>query len=127
MVLTQSVVFINVITNNDFDGAELSAYNGQTSFEDGKRESYAATFGTSTEKTSVLMNVSYVKQEPIMGADREISSVPIYGLPANISASGGRASPTTPYGQFSVLNGGATKRSYTLDQSKNWLCGKPSL
>ncbi len=109
---------INVITNNDFDGAELAVYNGQTSFEDGKRESYSATFGTSTEKTGMLLNISYVKQEPIMGADREISSVPIYGLPANISAAGGRASPTTPYGQFSVFNGGATKRSHTLDPSK---------
>lgn len=109
---------INVITNDNFDGAELSAYNGQTSFEDGKREAYSATFGSSTEKSSVLMNVSYVKQEPIMGADREISSVPIFGLPANITASGGRASPTTPYGQFSAFNGNATRSSYTLDPSK---------
>ena len=104
---------VNIITKNDFDGAEISAYNGQTSFEDGKRETYSATFGTSTEKSNALINVSYTKQEPIMGGDREISSVPIYGLPANVSINGGRASPTTPYGQFPV-NG----VSMTLDQSK---------
>ncbi len=104
---------VNIITKNDFDGAEVSAYNGQTSYEDGKRETYSATFGTSTEKSNALINVSYTKQEPIMGGDREISSVPIYGLPANVSINGGRASPTTPYGQFPV-NG----VSMTLDQSK---------
>ena len=104
---------VNIITKNDFDGAEVSAYNGQTSFEDGKRETYSATFGTSTEKSNALINVSYTKQEPIMGADREISSVPIFGLPANVSINGGRASGTTPYGQFPVKG-----VSYTLPTGK---------
>lgn len=103
---------VNVITKNDFDGAEVSAYNGQTSFEDGKRETYSATFGSSTEKSNVLLNVSYTKQESIMAADREISAVPIYGLPANVS-NPGRASPTTPYGNFSVDG-----KTYTLTQGK---------
>lgn len=93
---------VNVITKHDFEGAEVSAYTGQTSFEDGKRESFSATFGTTAEKTSVLLNVAYTQQGEIMGGDREISSVPIYGLPANVSSAGGRASPTTPYGQFKV-------------------------
>lgn len=93
---------VNVITKNDFDGVEFSAYNGETSYSDGKRENYAVTVGSTSEKSSVLLNVAYSKQEQIMGGDRAISSVPIYGLPANVSINGGRASPTTPYGQFSV-------------------------
>ncbi len=93
---------VNVITKGDFDGAEVSLYNGQTSESDGKRETYSATFGTSNDKANVLFNVSYTKQESIMGGDREISSVPIYNLPANVAGNGGRASPTTPYGQFRV-------------------------
>jgi len=94
---------VNVITKGDFDGAEVSLYNGETSESDGKRETYTATFGTSNDKANVLFNISYTKQEEIMGADREISSVPIYNIPANVDGNiGGRASPTTPYGQFRV-------------------------
>lgn len=113
---------VNVITKNDFEGAEVSAYNGQTSFEDGKRETYSVTFGTSTEKSNVLMNVSYTKQEPIMGGDREISSVPIYGLPAEVSASGGRASPTTPWGQFSVGGKSYTRKRDAVGCVANQVC-----
>lgn len=101
---------VNVITRQDFDGSEFRAHYGETSESDGRREIYSFTLGSSGEKTSALVNVGYTKQEPIMGGDRKISSVPIYGLPANISATGGRASPVTPYGQYSV--GGV---SYTLD------------
>ena len=108
---------VNVITRNDYDGAELKAYIGETSEGDGRRESYSATFGTTTNKGSALLNVSYTKQEAIMGGDREISSVPIYGLPANVSGSGGRASPTTPYGGFPVdLDGDGVAERYTLNQ-----------
>lgn len=113
---------VNVITKNDFEGAEVSAYNGQTSFEDGKRETYSATFGTSTEKSNVLLNVSYTKQEPIMGGDREISSVPIYGLPAEVSASGGRASPTTPWGQFTVNGVSYTRKRDAAGCAPNQVC-----
>lgn len=104
---------VNVITNDDFDGAEVTVYQGVTSESDGKRESYAMTVGSSSARSSVLFSASYVKQEPILGGDREISSVPIFGLPANVSSTGGRASPTTPYGQFNV---GGT--SFTLDPNK---------
>jgi len=107
---------VNVITRNDFDGAELKAYVGETSEGDGRRESYSATFGSTSDKGSALVSVSYTKQEAIMGGDREISSVPIYGLPANVSASGGRASPTTPYGGFNVDLDGQGKKRYTLKQ-----------
>ncbi|WP_179959221.1 TonB-dependent receptor plug domain-containing protein [Pseudoalteromonas rhizosphaerae] len=108
---------VNVITRNDYDGAEVKAYIGETSEGDGRRESYSATFGSTTNKGSALLNVSYTKQEAIMGGDREISSVPIYGLPANISGSGGRASPTTPFGGFPVdLDGDGVAERYTLNK-----------
>ena len=104
---------VNVITNDDFDGAEVTAYQGVTSDNDGKRESYSLTMGSSSARSSVLFSASYVKQEPILGGDREIAAVPIFGLPANVSSTGGRASPTTPYGQFNV---GGT--NFTLDPSR---------
>lgn len=108
---------VNIITGDDFDGAEVSAYQSTYDEGDGKRESYTMTVGSSGEKTSVMLSATYTKQEEVMGGDREISSVPIYGLPANVSSSGGRASPTTPYGQFTATKNGV-RGSYTLDQTK---------
>jgi iron complex outermembrane receptor protein len=108
---------VNVITRNDFEGAEFSGSMGGYEQGDGQQETASITFGSAGEKTSILMNVAYTKQESILGGDRDISSVPIYNLPANISGSGGRASPTTPYGQYTATVDGV-KGSYTLDQSK---------
>jgi len=104
---------VNIITNNDFEGVQVSAYNGEYSEGDGKRESYTVTIGTTSAKGSVLFSANYTQQGEVMGGDREISSVPIFGLPARVSSAGGRASPTTPNGQFRGTKDGVTG-SYTL-------------
>jgi iron complex outermembrane receptor protein len=109
---------VNVITKTDFEGAEFSGSMGAYEQGDGQQETASFTLGTQSEKTSILMNVAYTKQESILGGDRDISSVPIYNLPATISGSGGRASPTTPYGQYTATVDGV-KGSYTLDQNKD--------
>jgi iron complex outermembrane recepter protein len=112
---------VNIITDNDFEGAQVSAYNGEYSDGDGKRESYTITLGSTSAKSSVLLSANYTQQGEVMGGDREISSVPIFGLPARVSAAGGRASPTTPNGQFTGTKDGVTG-SYTLkDGSKGCL------
>lgn len=108
---------VNIITNNDFEGVQVSAYNGEYSDGDGKRESYSMTIGSSSAKGSVLFSANYTKQGAVMGGDREISSVPIYGLPARVTSSGGRASPTTPNGQFKATKDGVLG-SYTLADGK---------
>jgi iron complex outermembrane recepter protein len=108
---------VNVITKNDFEGAEVSASMGSYEQGDGEQQTSSLTLGSQNETTSILMNVSYAKQEAVLGADREISSVPIYNLPATISGTGGRASPTTPYGQYNATVNGV-KGSYTLDSTK---------
>ncbi|MDR7123068.1 TonB-dependent receptor domain-containing protein [Rheinheimera soli] len=108
---------VNIITSTDFDGAEVSTQQSTYDEGDGKRETYTMTVGSSGEKTSVMLSATYTKQEEVMGGDREISSVPIFGLPANVSSAGGRASPTTPYGQFTATKDGV-RGSYTLDQTK---------
>jgi iron complex outermembrane recepter protein len=108
---------VNVLTKNDFEGAEVSGSLGSYEQGDGQQETASLTLGSKNDKTSLLMNVAYTKQEAIMGADRDISSVPIYNLPATISGAGGRASPVTPYGQYTATVNGV-RGSYTLDQSK---------
>jgi len=89
---------INITTVDSYDGMEARAYLGESAEGDGRVESYDFTLGTSSERASVVANVSYVKQEPIFAGAREISAVPTYGLPPNdVSAF---ASATTPYGRF---------------------------
>ncbi|GAB3038213.1 TonB-dependent receptor domain-containing protein [Bowmanella dokdonensis] len=97
---------VNILTRDDFQGAEVAAYVGEYDEGDGRRESYTFTVGSTADKSSVLFSANYTKQEQVLGGDREISSVPIFGLPANVSAAGGRASPTTPYGRFSATANG---------------------
>ncbi|MBZ9612809.1 TonB-dependent receptor domain-containing protein [Rheinheimera maricola] len=104
---------VNILTDDEFEGVQVSAYNGEYSEGDGKRESYTVTIGTTSSKGSTLLSANYTKQGEVMGGDREISSVPIFGLPARVSASGGRASPTTPNGQFRGTKDGVAG-SYTL-------------
>ncbi|UCX03639.1 TonB-dependent receptor [Shewanella glacialimarina] len=108
---------VNVITRNDFEGAEFAGTIGGYEQGGGQQETASITLGSQGEKTSILMNVAYTQQQEILGGERDISSVPIYNLPANISGSGGRASPTTPYGQYTATVDGV-KGSYTLDPNK---------
>ncbi|UXI69940.1 TonB-dependent receptor plug domain-containing protein [Tahibacter amnicola] len=104
---------INITMRDKFEGAQATAYVGENSHGDGRRTAYDLTMGTSNDRGSVLFNVAYTNQEPIMAGDRDISSVPLFGFPANTS-SPGRASPTTPFGSFNVPDRGVL----TLDPSK---------
>ncbi|MBN7137408.1 TonB-dependent receptor [Lysobacter enzymogenes] len=65
---------VNIVTRGDFDGAEAGAYLGQFGQGDGMRESYDFTIGQSGERGSVLVGAAYVKEDPVMAGDREISS-----------------------------------------------------
>jgi iron complex outermembrane receptor protein len=64
---------VNITTRQNYDGAEASAYLGENEEGDGRVESYDFTIGANSEKANVVMNASYVKQEPIFAGDREIS------------------------------------------------------
>ncbi|HET7174635.1 MAG TPA: TonB-dependent receptor [Gammaproteobacteria bacterium] len=85
---------INVITVKDYNGAEANAYmgwyhgNGHT---DGKKQEYDYTVGSSSDKSGVVMNVSYTDEAGIFAGDRTISKEAIYGVGGGSSAiPGGR-------------------------------------
>ncbi len=112
---------INVQTRSDFEGMEVNTYYGETDDGDGERQAYSLTAGGSNEKFSGMFNVSYSEQKPIFAGNREISAVPLFGFPANVS-SPGRASTTGPFGNI-VVRG----VNLTLDPTKpgcapNQLC-----
>ena len=86
---------INIITVDSFDGMEANAYFGETSEGDGRTESYDFTAGASTDDTSLIVNVSFQKNESVFAGDREISAVPQFG--ADFCAS-----TTNPNGRFGL-------------------------
>ena len=90
---------VNVILRTDFDGAEANAYYGQFSQGDGAKESYDITIGSSGERFSAMFGAGYVKEDPVMAGDREISAVPVFGTGVAFG------STTTPNGRFALCSG----------------------
>jgi len=91
---------VNITTRDRYEGAEANAYLGETADGDGRQQAYDFTLGTASEKASVVVNVSYVQQDPIFARNRDISRVPVFGTPGNNILTG--ASSVTPAGSFTV-------------------------
>jgi iron complex outermembrane receptor protein len=90
---------VNVILRQNYDGAEANAYLGTFDKGDGFRQSYDFTVGSAGDRWSAMFGVSYVKEEPVMAGDREISAVPVFG-----STPGFGGSSTRPDGNFCILD-----------------------
>lgn len=95
---------VNIITRADYAGMEASAYYATNEHGDGERRSADVTWGSSGERGSFVLNVSFADQQPVWAGDRAISAVPTYGLPANDFAAG--ASANTPDGRIAFGPGG---------------------
>jgi iron complex outermembrane receptor protein len=95
---------INLTTRDNYDGAEANVYYGEWDDGDGQTQAYDFTLGSSTDRASTAVNVSYVTNEAVRAGDREISAIPLQGFPANTSFPG-QASAATPFGQFFLPSG----------------------
>jgi iron complex outermembrane receptor protein len=93
---------VNVILRQNFDGAEANAYIGQFDKGDGTRQSYDFTVGSAGDSWAAMLGVGYVKEEPVMAGDREISQLSVFGAPPDAFFQG---SSTTPNGRFALCNG----------------------
>ena len=71
---------VNVITRQNFEGAEAHAYVGQFSQGDGERTSADFTLGANSERGNIVIGVSHHEEKSVMAGDREISSNPVAGL-----------------------------------------------
>ncbi|MFG6485337.1 TonB-dependent receptor [Roseateles sp. BYS78W] len=68
---------VNFITKTDYQGIEATASYGQSSRNDGKekRVGLAAGFGDLTkDRFNILFGLDYLKRDPILRKDRELSS-----------------------------------------------------
>lgn len=108
---------VNVILRTDYQGAEANAYLGAFDKGDGFRQAYDLTVGTSDDRFSVMFGAGYVKEEPVMAGDREISAVPVYNTGVSFGSS------TTPNGRFALC---PTNQAGVVLDLVNGTCTRPS-
>ncbi|MEO6169869.1 MAG: TonB-dependent receptor [Lysobacter sp.] len=124
---------INIITRDNFEGAEFRTHIGQYSQGDGDRKTIEATMGANGERSNIVMSLSRVEEGSVMAGDREQSAVPVFGRGSkNFSgySSNGKiwnAGPTGDYdGTFKIIPPNAIgvgpngQQRYGLDQTVPW-------
>ena len=102
---------INIIMKKDFDGATFDISGGRTERGGGDTDNVKATFGSSTEKGSVLISVDWQKKDYIADSQRDYSGlaflsdapVPTDGVDLVGANGGGNTGLATDYSSaFSV-------------------------
>jgi iron complex outermembrane receptor protein len=93
---------VNIITKRGQRGFNASAQLGKYLDEgDGFSQNYQLSWGTGTDgPTQVVVGANFVKQDPILAADRAISAFP---APYQTSCLQGGCSSYTPLGRFILL------------------------
>lgn len=66
---------VNIQTLRDFDGVRLSARYGSTDRGDGEQFQTIANFGKRFDNGALVFSASYVKDSPILTADRDLTRV----------------------------------------------------
>ncbi|MFQ5567846.1 MAG: TonB-dependent receptor, partial [Paracoccaceae bacterium] len=87
---------MNIITRDDFEGFEASAYGGAYKEGDGVTQEYDVSFGATGDRSRVFFNVSFVKQDSVSAGDRGISEFPVAGAGRCLDT----CSSGTPQGRF---------------------------
>lgn len=67
---------VNIITRKKFKGAEAKVYYGQMGQGDDVTQHYSFTTGASTDKSSIILNLSYTKQGAMWDRSRRITRYP---------------------------------------------------
>lgn len=95
---------INIITRQNFDGAEANAYIGQYGQGDGTREQYSFVMGNTGENGSVTVGVEFTEEDPVWVRDRWFARDRFPTSEDSAPRPGGLSS-TTQYGRFSYDTG----------------------
>ncbi len=105
---------VNIITRREFDGGQVTLNYGQYGKGDGESRGADFAWGTSTERTSLFLGASYIKQDPVYAKDREQSYYPVPGTGLTFGSS------ATPDGRFIFVdpNTGA-EQDLTLNSGRS--------
>ncbi|WP_267226816.1 TonB-dependent receptor plug domain-containing protein [Dyella silvae] len=108
---------VNIILRDHYNGAEASAYVGENEGNDGTKQAYSFTLGSTNEKTSLMFSAAYNKENEIWAKNREITR---YTYGPNHAEDG--LSATGPWGRFRNVSatGGATGTTYVLNHTGSW-------
>lgn len=68
---------VNVILRKEFEGAEFTAYYGNTTERDAAKQQYSFTSGTVSDKGSFVIGGNYYKANSLFSQDRERSRVDV--------------------------------------------------
>lgn len=88
---------VNIITQDNYDGVNVSAYYGAFNQGDGESTAYDISFGAEGDDSRIFIAASYTDQGDVAAGDRGISTYPIAGVP--IGASSG-----TPQGRYAFYD-----------------------
>lgn len=127
---------INIITRDNFEGAEFRTHYGQFSQGDGERKSMDLTIGGSNDRGNVVLSLSRVEEEAVMAGARAFSRDPVRGLGASQYSgysSNGKIWNAGPlddgddgWSQYLIVPPGAVgtgpdgQQRYGLDQTVPW-------
>lgn len=106
---------VNIITRQDYDGAELNLTSGITSENDGEQNTVDFTFGNSTDRGNFVVSTYYTEQKPIWAGDRDYSDAEIWYHPYwNPTGQELGGSSATPWGNHkSAASVGGDDIAYT--------------
>lgn len=84
---------VNIITKNDYEGAELKVNYGITSESDGRQNQIDFTMGTASDKGNIVFAAGWSKQGQVMMGDRERSEFELRAFPDGSTQEGGSSAP----------------------------------
>jgi iron complex outermembrane receptor protein len=100
---------VNIILKDHYDGAEFNGSVGQNQGGDGRTQAYSVTFGSTTDKSSMVFSATFNKTDPVWAKSRNLTQYmygPDYGL---LGLSG-----TGPWGRVTDPN---TGDSYVINHT----------
>jgi iron complex outermembrane receptor protein len=106
---------INIITRKSLTGGLASVYTGGFQKGDGFIQKYDVAWGSSTDKTSIVVGATFHDQHSVYSRDRDISAfvTPDVGMCTN------RCSSTTPQGRIKYLPPGVTDPKQAINITLN--------
>ena len=95
---------VNIITKNDYEGAELRANYGITSENDGRQDTVDFTIGASSDRGNIVFAAGWSRQGQVMMGDRKGSEYELRAYPDGHTEQGGSSAP--PWSNVNGADGG---------------------
>jgi iron complex outermembrane receptor protein len=109
---------VNFILKKSMEGGQLSIYKGKNELGDGKSSDYSLSYGTGSDKASMMFGLTHTDQGAVWAKDRPVTAS-TYG-PDHTAGMGA----TGAWGRIRYVNpatGGATGINQVINHTGDWL------